>query len=77
MRKLYDEMGVENLGMYVTPEDEDMRRLGLFGLPTTLLVGPGGRALARKLGAAEWDSPEMLSFIEERLDGGGSVARTR
>ncbi len=68
VEEFYEEIGIENLGMYVTPEHEDMRKLGLFGLPTTLLVDPGGRELARKLGAAEWDSPEMVSFIRERLD---------
>lgn len=74
--KFYEEMGIETLGMYVTPEHEDMRKLGLFGLPTTLLVDAGGRELGRKLGAAEWDSPEMVSSIREHLDGGGPVARS-
>ncbi len=74
VRKFYEDVGIERLGMYVKPVEKDMWALGLIGLPTTLLIDSEGRELGRKLGAAEWDSPQMLSLIQEHLEGEAPVA---
>lgn len=67
VRKFYQEVGVKRLGTYVEPAHEDMGKLGLIGLPTTLLIDPRGREIGRKLGRAEWDSAQMMALIEEYL----------
>ena len=40
------------------------RDLKVVGLPATLLIGRDGRELGRLVGPAEWDTPEMIAFIE-------------
>ena len=43
------------------------RALSVLGLPTTLLLDRDGNEVARLLGPAEWDSPEMVAFLREYL----------
>jgi hypothetical protein len=43
------------------------RGLGLPGVPTTLLIDQEGREVARKMGEAEWDRPEMVSLVERTM----------
>jgi len=39
------------------------------GVPTTLLIDQEGREVARKMGEAEWDGPEMVSLVERTMHG--------
>jgi hypothetical protein len=55
---------IEKLATYVDPSDKVSQDLAIPGVPTTLLIDQEGREVARKMGAAEWDSPEMVSLIE-------------
>jgi peroxiredoxin len=41
---------------------------GAWGLPTTYLIGPGGEALARAWGPAEWYGPNARKLIQVLLD---------
>ncbi len=65
VRKFYDKIDIENLAIYVDPTMKTQRQLKLFGLPGTLLLGPRGKELGRLLGPAEWDAPEMVSYLKE------------
>ena len=69
VRGFYQEVGVKNLAIYVDPSGRGSRGLGLPGLPTTLLIDQEGREVARKMGEAEWDRPEMVSLVERTMDG--------
>ena len=69
VRGFYQEVGVENLAIYVDPSGRGSRGLGLPGLPTTLLIDQEGREVARKMGEAKWDSPEMVSLVERTTHG--------
>lgn len=68
----YDEIGVEHLAKYIDDSGEAARELGAVGLPTTLLLDRQGREIARHVGPAAWDTPEMTAFIREqgRLEAG-------
>jgi thiol-disulfide isomerase/thioredoxin len=68
-RGFYQEVGVENLAVYVDPSGRGSRGLGLPGVPTTLLIDQEGREVARKMGEAEWDGPEMVSLVERTMHG--------
>jgi hypothetical protein len=46
-----------------------VRNLAVPGVPTTFLIEQQGREVARKMGAAEWDGPEMVSLIERTIRG--------
>jgi thiol-disulfide isomerase/thioredoxin len=35
------------------------------GLPTTLLIDPHGREIARATGPAEWDAPDAIAYFEK------------
>ncbi|MOA62079.1 hypothetical protein D3C78_1873880 [compost metagenome] len=42
-----------------------LQSLGAFGLPATLLLDREGREIGRKAGVAEWDSPQVIEFVQE------------
>ncbi|MCY1309099.1 hypothetical protein D9M70_591590 [compost metagenome] len=42
-----------------------IQTFGAFGLPATLLLDRQGREIGRKLGGAEWDSPEVVQYLRE------------
>ena len=69
VRGFYQEVGVENLAVYVDPSGRGSRGLGLPGVPTTLLIDQEGREVARKMGEAEWDGPEVVSLVERTMHG--------
>ena len=67
IQKFYAETGVRNLALFVDASGRAGSDLGLVGLPGTLLINPEGREVARLIGPAEWDSPEMVVFIEAQI----------
>ena len=50
--------------MYVDKTMLSATALRTVGLPTTLLINAKGEELGRLVGPAEWDDPEMVSFLE-------------
>lgn len=64
VRKFYDEIGVTNLAMYVDKTMLSMTALRTVGLPTTILIDAQGQELGRLVGPAEWNDPEMVSFLK-------------
>ena len=68
VRRFYDEIGVSNLNMYVDETMQSATALRTVGLPTTILIDGQGRELGRLVGPAEWDDPEMVSFLREFIE---------
>jgi len=64
VRKFFDEIDIAHLRLFIDETMQAPRDLAIPGLPGTLLVGTDGRELARLHGAAEWDTPEMITFLE-------------
>jgi thiol-disulfide isomerase/thioredoxin len=69
VKRFYQELGLQKLGIYIDPSGKGGRALAIPGVPTTLLVDRQGREVARKMGAAEWDAPEMVALIERTMHG--------
>jgi thiol-disulfide isomerase/thioredoxin len=81
VKSFLSEIGIKNLRIYLDRNSTSMvdssvlgiptsiskSSLGIFGLPTTLLIDRQGRELARLIGPAEWDSPEMITLIERQI----------
>jgi thiol-disulfide isomerase/thioredoxin len=67
VKRFYQELGLEKLGIYVDPSGKGSRSLAIPGVPTTLLIEQQGREVARKMGAAEWDGEEMVSLVERTM----------
>lgn len=62
--RFYDEIGVKHLKMYVDDSMLSATALRTVGLPTTILINAEGQELGRLVGPAEWDDPEMVSFLK-------------
>jgi thiol-disulfide isomerase/thioredoxin len=68
VRRFYDEIGIRTLAIYVDSTTRSSDMLGVIGIPTTLLVDPQGREVARRTGPAEWDSPEALAVLAKQVE---------
>jgi thiol-disulfide isomerase/thioredoxin len=67
VQKFYAETGVHRLAIFIDTTGRAGSNLALFGLPGTLLIDPEGREIARLIGPAEWDSPEMVAFLQSQI----------
>ncbi|MFC6643851.1 MULTISPECIES: TlpA disulfide reductase family protein [Sulfitobacter] len=70
VRAFYAEIGITHLDLYLADQLRGMMAFGVVGLPTTLLVNPQGREVARKVGPAAWDSPAAISQIQRVITEG-------
>jgi thiol-disulfide isomerase/thioredoxin len=55
-----------------TLTDKDVtleRSFGAYGLPMTVLIDPKGNVVAKAEGAAKWDAPDAVAYLQ-RLAGG-------
>lgn len=68
VRKFFDGLGLEALNVYIDESGKAARGLGVFGIPTTLLVDRNGKEIGRVVGAAEWDSQETEVLIRRYLE---------
>lgn len=67
IQEFYLQSGVKFLATYIDSSGAATRDLAVAGLPTTLLIDRQGRELGRKIGLAEWDSPEVIDLIRDYL----------
>ena len=63
----FDETNVQKLAIYVDASTEAQARLGIIGVPTSLLLDRQGREIGRVTGPAQWDSPEVIEIIKRYL----------
>ena len=68
IRRFFDEVGVDNLPLYLDPRSGLARDMGVLGLPITLILDPEGNEIARMRGDAEWNSPSAKAIIETLLE---------
>ncbi|MBI3053629.1 MAG: TlpA family protein disulfide reductase [Betaproteobacteria bacterium] len=67
VQEFYLQTGIKQLRVYLDKSGEASANLGVVGLPTTLLIDRAGHELGRKIGPAEWDSPEVVTLIQGYL----------
>ncbi|HJU19236.1 MAG TPA: TlpA disulfide reductase family protein [Stellaceae bacterium] len=67
IKAFYRKLGLKSLGIYNDPSGNATSELGAIGIPTTLLVDRKGREIGRKVGPAEWDSPQAIAVIHRTL----------
>ena len=70
VRDFYDEIGIEHLPLYIDSSMRVMSRLGVRGLPTTLVLDRQGREVARLVGKADWATPEMIDYLRDLIERG-------
>jgi thiol-disulfide isomerase/thioredoxin len=77
VQRFYAEIGVRQLAFFIDSTGRAGGALGLIGLPGTLLIDPEGREIGRLIGPAEWDSPEMIAFLQSRIAQPGARRASR
>lgn len=58
---------IEGLTLLLDNQGGGFRSIGGRGLPTTLVVNKKSREVARLVGDLEWDSDEVVTFVESLL----------
>ena len=67
VRKLFAELDVQKLPIYVDRSGEALRTVRAVGLPTSLLIDREGREFGRAVGAAPWDDAATIAFFRDVL----------
>lgn len=68
VKAFYDELGLKDLRIYVDTDSDTMARLGVMGIPLTLLVDRQGNERWRVIGPAQWDRPDIVDMIRKEID---------
>lgn len=71
IRKFFEEVGVDNLPLYLDPKSSLGRDMGVLGLPITVILDPDGREIARMRGDAEWNSESAKAVIRALIGAEG------
>lgn len=62
-RAFYEEIGLQDLPLYLDPRSTLAKEFAVLALPVTVLLDREGREVARLTGDAEWHSPEAQAAI--------------
>jgi thiol-disulfide isomerase/thioredoxin len=57
--------GAQLLVPYADPGMEVMRAFHVYGFPTTILIDPDGRQIARAVGPANWGDPASIDYFRK------------
>ena len=63
MADFFKNIGVTNLPLYRDPKQVFARRMGVLGLPATIVINRDGAEIARLLGDANWHSQSALAIM--------------
>jgi len=63
MKKFFADIGVDNLPLHRDAKSLLGKEMGVFGLPTTLILDPEGYEIARLQGDAKWNSASAKAII--------------
>jgi thiol-disulfide isomerase/thioredoxin len=63
VRKVFAELDVQKLPIYIDSFGQALRTVRAIGLPTSLFIDREGREFGRAVGPAEWDSAATIEFL--------------
>jgi len=66
-QRFFKEIGVKSLDFYIDRSAKAAFQLEAKGLPVSILIDRQGREVGRKLGAAAWDSAEVVEDLRRRI----------
>ena len=69
VKAFIDEHNLYNLRSYRDPKGKLASKLGVLGLPTTIIIDKGSMEVARLIGSTDWNSVSAISLIEYLLAG--------
>jgi thiol-disulfide isomerase/thioredoxin len=68
VRRFYGANGIQRLSVRVAADSKELlAALGVYGVPTTLLIDRHSSEIARLVGSANWDSNEMIDFLKGKI----------
>jgi thiol-disulfide isomerase/thioredoxin len=67
--RFYDEAGITRLPILRDPKSDLARKMGVMGLPVTVILNPEGQEVARLIGDAEWDSAHAETILKALMTG--------
>ncbi|MEX0450867.1 TlpA disulfide reductase family protein [Spiribacter sp. 218] len=67
IERFYERAQLTTLAIHRDPASRFAAALGATALPSTFVVGPDGRILARLIGDAQWDAPAVVAVIRDQL----------
>lgn len=68
MQKFFAEVGITDLPQLRDPKRALSREMGVFGLPTTVILNADGAEIARMTGDADWHSGDALMFLRAVIE---------
>jgi thiol-disulfide isomerase/thioredoxin len=68
--RFFEEEGVDNLPSYIDPKLALASRMGVMGLPVTIILDPEGREVARMMGEATWDGDSARAILRTLIERG-------
>lgn len=78
VERYYAARNIHHLRPFIDPESIIASLLGIRGVPTTFVIDPSGRIVGVVEGAADWNSPQVYTFLQELLEqADGSTDRTQ
>lgn len=69
--RFFEEIGVSNLPDYTDPRLTFAGKMGVMGLPVTVIVNPEGQEIARMMGEADWSGDSARAILTALMDGAG------
>ncbi len=67
VKNFYAVNGIKNLEVLIDAGGKVLAAMNVRGLPTTVLIDADGREVGRALGAADWESDAVLTFLRRCL----------
>jgi thiol-disulfide isomerase/thioredoxin len=67
--RLFEELGIAQLPKWRDADSALARRMGVMGLPVTVILNPEGQEIARMQGDAEWDGDSARAIVAALMDG--------
>lgn len=67
--RFFEEAGVDNLPAFVDPRSALASRMGVLGLPVTVILDTDGREVARMTGEAAWDGDSAKAILAALMAG--------
>ena len=63
VKRFFEEIGVQSLPVLLDPKSALARKMGVLGLPLTVILNPEGQEVARLIGDAEWDGADARAML--------------
>jgi thiol-disulfide isomerase/thioredoxin len=67
VRAFFQRHGLAHLPIYIDPEGDARRLLGVRWFPVTILFDAQGREIGRVSGVPDWTAPEARAFLEREM----------